>query len=149
MTTGLRAADRGKGPQNAGRLRLNPQEAGYLQAFRRFSETSCDLRETTLRRRPRSAFISASSRTGERSRKASGGMAKGRGGTRKVSCEDCFFRQNLLCALPDDEPCATFRPAHPDGLRPPRQLRFQFRQERRTQSVWAFPTAQEQASLHA
>jgi hypothetical protein len=76
-------------------------------------------------------------------------MATGRGSARKVSCEDCFFRRNLLCALPDDEPCATFRPAHPDGLRPPRQLRFQFRQERRTQSVWAFPTAQEQASLHA
>ena len=66
-------------------------------------------------------------------------MAKGRRATRKVSCEDCFFRKNLLCALPDDEPCATFRPAHPDGLRPPRQLRFQFRQERRTQSVWLPP----------
>jgi hypothetical protein len=75
-------------------------------------------------------------------------MAKGRGGVGRVSCESCFFRQNLLCALPDDEPCATFRPAHPDGLRPPRQLRFQFRHERRTQSVWAFPTAQEQAALH-
>lgn len=76
------------------------------------------------------------------------GMAKQRGTGRKVSCEGCFFRQNLLCALPDDEPCATYRPAHPDGLRPPRQLRFQFRQERRTQAVWAFPTAQEQAALH-
>lgn len=75
-------------------------------------------------------------------------MAKGRGNGRKVGCEDCFFRQNLLCALPDDEPCATFRPAHPDGLRPPRQMRFQFRQERRTRSVWAFPSAQEQAALH-
>ncbi len=74
-------------------------------------------------------------------------MAKQRGTGRKVSCESCFFRQNLLCALPDDEPCATYRPAHPDGLRPPRQLRFQFRQERRTQAVWAFPTAQEQAAL--
>jgi hypothetical protein len=76
-------------------------------------------------------------------------MAKGRTNGRKVGCEDCFFRQNLLCALPDDEPCATFRPAHPDGLRPPRQMRFQFRQERRTQAVWAFPSAQEQAALHA
>ena len=47
-----------------------------------------------------------------------------------------------------DEPCATFRPDHPDGLRPPRQLRFDFRQERRTQAAWAFPTAQEQAALH-
>ena len=78
-----------------------------------------------------------------------GGMATQRGTGRKVTCEGCFFRQNLLCALPDVEPCATYRPAHPDGLRPPRQLRFQFRQERRTQAVWAFPTAQEQASLHA
>lgn len=76
-------------------------------------------------------------------------MSKGRANGRKVTCEDCFFRRNLLCALAEDQPCATFRPAHPDGLRPPRQLRFQFRQERRTQAVWAFPTAQEQAALHA
>lgn len=81
-------------------------------------------------------------------RELANGMAKQRGAGRKVTCEGCFFRQNLLCALPDDEPCATYRPAHPDGLRPPRQLRFQFRQERRTQAVWAFPTAQEQAALH-
>ena len=32
----------------------------------------------------------------------------------------------------DDEPCGTFRPNHPEGLRPPQQLRFTFRQERRT-----------------
>ena len=38
--------------------------------------------------------------------------------------------------------CATFRPAHPEGLRPPRQLRFVFRQERRLQVAWAFPTAE-------
>ena len=76
-------------------------------------------------------------------------MAKGCVKGRKVSCEDCFFRTNLLCALAEAEPCATFRPAHPEGLRPPRQMRFQFRQERRTQAVWAFPTAQEQAALHA
>jgi hypothetical protein len=69
--------------------------------------------------------------------------------TRKAACEDCFFRCNLLCALDLDEPCATFRPNGPDGLRPPQQLRFAFRQERRTQSAWAFPTAQEQAALHA
>lgn len=76
-------------------------------------------------------------------------MAKGRVNGRRVGCDDCFFRQNLLCALADDEPCATFRPASPEGLRPPRQLRFQFRQERRTQAVWAMPSAQEQAALHA
>lgn len=67
---------------------------------------------------------------------------------RKITCEDCFFRQNLLCALSVEEPCATFRPNHPEGLRPPTQLRFVFRQERRTQAAWAFPTAEEQAALH-
>jgi hypothetical protein len=68
---------------------------------------------------------------------------------KKVSCEDCFFRRNLLCALDLDEPCPTFRPDHPEGLRPPQQLRFVFRQERRRQAAWAFPDAQEQAALHA
>ena len=59
----------------------------------------------------------------------------------KVSCEDCFFKQNLLCALDCDAPCPTFRPNHPDGLRPPQQLRFVFRQERRRQVAWALPSA--------
>lgn len=68
----------------------------------------------------------------------------------KVSCEECYFKRNGLCALDQDGgPCPTFRPDHPDGLRPPSQLRFVFRQERRLQSVWAFPSAQEQAALHA
>jgi hypothetical protein len=67
---------------------------------------------------------------------------------KKVTCEDCYFRRNLLCALRLDEPCSTFRPDHPDGLRPPQQMRFVFRQERRTQATWAFPTADEQAALH-
>ncbi len=67
----------------------------------------------------------------------------------KVSCEDCYFRQNLLCALSEDSPCATFRPNHPDGLRPPKQMRFVFRQERRRQAAWAMPGADEQALLHA
>jgi hypothetical protein len=57
--------------------------------------------------------------------------------------------RNLLCALPEPEPCATFRPDHPDGLRPPQQLRFVFRSERRTRAAWAFPSATEQAALHA
>ena len=69
--------------------------------------------------------------------------------TRKVTCAECYFRANDLCALGLDEPCATFRPDHPEGLRPPRQLRFVFRQERARQAAWAFPTAQEQAALHA
>jgi len=68
--------------------------------------------------------------------------------TQKVSCEDCFFRRNLLCALGLEEPCATFRPDSPEGLRPPQQLRFSFRQERREQAAWAFPSAQEQATMH-
>jgi hypothetical protein len=65
----------------------------------------------------------------------------------KVSCEDCFFRVNLLCALDVAEPCATFRPAEAK-LKPPQQLRFVFRQERRSRAAWAFPSAQEQAALH-
>ena len=66
----------------------------------------------------------------------------------KVTCEDCFFRQNLLCALQETEPCATFRPNHAQ-LKPPVQLQLVFRQERRTRAAWAFPSAQEQAALHA
>jgi hypothetical protein len=76
-------------------------------------------------------------------------MAKGRAAVKKVSCEECYFRRNMLCALTLDEPCATFRPDSPQGLRPPQQLRFEFRQERRTRAAWAFPSAQEQAVLHA
>lgn len=68
---------------------------------------------------------------------------------KKVACDDCFFRRNLLCALDLDAPCPTFRPDGPDGLRPPQQLRFAFRQERRRQAAWTFPSAQEQAALHA
>ena len=66
----------------------------------------------------------------------------------KVSCEQCFFRVNLLCALELNEPCATFRPNEAQ-LKPPQQLRFVFRQERRTRAAWAFPSAQEQAALHS
>ncbi len=76
-------------------------------------------------------------------------MKKGRTTAKKVSCEDCFFKNNLLCALSCDEPCATFRPDSPEGLRPPKQMRFHFRHEERTHASWAFPTAQEQAALHA
>lgn len=68
--------------------------------------------------------------------------------TKTVTCDDCFFRRNLLCALDLSEPCATFRPAEAE-LRPPQQLRFVFRQERRSQAAWAFPSAQERASLYA
>ena len=68
---------------------------------------------------------------------------------KKVTCRECYFGCHGLCALALDEPCPTFRPDHPDGLRPPRQLRFVFRQERRRAGAWAFPSAQEQAARHA
>jgi hypothetical protein len=76
-------------------------------------------------------------------------MPKARARIKKPSCEDCYFRCNLLCALSEDEPCATFRPDSPEGLRPPRQLRFHFRQPARTTTAYAFPNAREQAALHA
>ena len=78
-----------------------------------------------------------------------GSKALGARKVEKVSCEDCFFHRNLLCALALDEACPTFRPDHPEGLRPPQQMRFVFRQERRRQAAWAFPDTQEQAALHA
>jgi hypothetical protein len=65
-----------------------------------------------------------------------------------VTCEECYFKRNRLCALELSEPCTTFRP-YAAGLRPPQQLRFVFRQERRTRGLWAFPSAEEQAALHA
>jgi hypothetical protein len=68
--------------------------------------------------------------------------------SRKLSCEECYFRRNLLCALEVSEPCTTFRPAEAQ-LRPPQQLRLVFRQEPRSRAAWAFPSAQEQAALHA
>jgi hypothetical protein len=76
------------------------------------------------------------------------GMSKARVKSKKPSCEECYFRCNMLCALTLDEPCSTFRPDHPEGLRPARQLRFHFRQQGRTTAAWAFPNAQEQAALH-
>jgi hypothetical protein len=66
---------------------------------------------------------------------------------KKISCEDCYFRRNLLCALSLEEPCTTYRPDHPEGLRPPPQMRMVF--ERSTRAAWAFPSAQEQAALYA
>jgi hypothetical protein len=71
-------------------------------------------------------------------------MAKGK----NVTCEECYFRRNMLCALRLDAPCATFRPDSTEGLRPPRQLSFVFREQRRTRATFSFPTADEQAALH-
>lgn len=60
--------------------------------------------------------------------------------TKCLKCEDCYFRQNMLCALQLDSPCATFRPAE-RGLQPERQLAFVFRTER-TRAAYAFPQPQ-------
>jgi hypothetical protein len=76
-------------------------------------------------------------------------MANGRVKAGKPTCEGCFFHQNMLCAVTEGGPCATFRPAHPEGLRPPSQMRFVFRQERRMQVAYAFPSASDQVALHA
>ena len=67
-------------------------------------------------------------------------MAKVKTKAKCVSCDECYFRQNMLCALQLDAPCATFRPAE-RGLRPERQLTFVFRAER-TRAAYAFPQPQ-------
>ena len=56
-----------------------------------------------------------------------------------VRCQDCFFHQQMLCALNLGKPCSTFRPAE-RGLAPERQLSFVFRAER-THAAYAFPPA--------
>ena len=58
-------------------------------------------------------------------------------GEPKPRCQDCFFHQNMLCALNLGRPCPTYRPAD-RGLKPERQLAFVFRAER-TRAVYAFP----------
>ena len=78
-----------------------------------------------------SATMTAPQRT--RQEEGTKRMAK----ARRVTCEDCYFRKNLLCALKLSEPCSTFRPAD-RGLRPERQLQFVFRTER-TRRAYAFP----------
>ena len=75
-------------------------------------------------------------------------LAVARRSTRTPSCQDCFFGRTGLCALPEPSPCVTFRPYHPDGLRPPQQLRLTFRAERRVRAAWAFPSAQDQAERY-
>jgi hypothetical protein len=54
-----------------------------------------------------------------------------------VTCDDCYFKRNMLCALRLREPCPTFRDAE-KGLRPEQQLAFVFRTER-TRTAYAFP----------
>ena len=56
---------------------------------------------------------------------------------KQVTCEDCYFRCNDLCALDLPGPCSTFRPVE-RGLEPERQLAFVFRTPR-TRAAYAFP----------
>ena len=42
----------------------------------------------------------------------------------KVSCKDCYFNQEALCALQLDEPCPTFRLGAHGVLSPPRQAQL-------------------------
>ena len=56
---------------------------------------------------------------------------------KQPTCEDCWFRQQMLCALKLSDPCPTYRPAD-RGLAPERQLSFVFRSER-TRTAYAFP----------
>ena len=61
-------------------------------------------------------------------------MVSGRNGKgAKVSCDDCFFKRNGLCAS-NSTSAATFRRIIPRGCARPSQLRFVFRQERRRQA---------------
>jgi len=39
----------------------------------------------------------------------------------EVTCDDCFFRREGLCALPGQALCPTFRAASSGALSPPRQ----------------------------
>jgi hypothetical protein len=59
---------------------------------------------------------------------------------KRVTCGDCYFHKNQLCALKLQEPCPTFRHAE-RGLAPERQLTFVFRTER-TRTAYAFPQPQ-------
>ena len=56
---------------------------------------------------------------------------------KEVTCADCYFKQNMLCALKLTGPCTTYRSAA-HGLRPERQLAFVFRTPR-SKSAYAFP----------
>ena len=59
---------------------------------------------------------------------------------RCITCDDCYFGKNMLCALNLGKPCPTFRPAE-RGLKPERQLAFVFRTER-THAAYAFAQPQ-------
>ncbi len=42
----------------------------------------------------------------------------------EVTCGDCFFHKQGLCALMLESPCPTFRQAERGALAPPRQPRL-------------------------
>ena len=42
----------------------------------------------------------------------------------EVTCDDCYFRQQGLCALTGNVPCPTFRAASAGALSPPKQPRL-------------------------
>lgn len=67
---------------------------------------------------------------------------------KKPSCESCFFKQNLLCALDLDGPCPTYRPNSELGLVPPKQTQLPIAGQRQISDRWAFPTAAEQAARY-
>jgi len=64
----------------------------------------CDLREQASRKRHEIGNMAAVPRK-----------------PKAPTCDDCYFRKNMLCALQEEEPCATFRENRPEGLVPPRQ----------------------------
>jgi hypothetical protein len=42
----------------------------------------------------------------------------------EVTCDDCYFRREGLCALAGNVPCPTFRAASAGALSPPKQPRL-------------------------
>lgn len=40
---------------------------------------------------------------------------------RDLTCDDCYFRREALCALSGNVPCPTFRATKSSSLTPPRQ----------------------------
>lgn len=54
---------------------------------------------------------------------------------RRITCNDCYFRQADLCALADGSPCPTFRPAKGAHLAPPQQPKLVARSEARAHAA--------------
>ena len=43
---------------------------------------------------------------------------------RDITCNDCYFRREGLCAIPGETPCPTFRAVSRGSLVPPQQPRL-------------------------